>query len=107
MSDPSPGERTEQGPDVDWAALKVAVDEMTAALALVRGSFTLIYRVSLTNLNYFYQPQFTGNFDSSSGDDTALLTDINSRVQGLHQAVSKDQTHTLSPEAIVRYAPYK
>ena len=37
MSEPSPRERTEQGPDVDWPALTIAIDEMNAALALVRG----------------------------------------------------------------------
>ncbi|KAF9649545.1 hypothetical protein BDM02DRAFT_1809806 [Thelephora ganbajun] len=79
MSELSPDEQKEQGPDVDWAALKIAIDEIVAALAL-----------------------FTGNFDSSDGDDTALLYDINSRAQGLRQAVSKDEKHTLSPEAIVR-----
>lgn len=50
--------------------------------------------------------QFTGNFDSLNGDDTALLSDINSRARGLRQAVSKDEKHTLSPEAIVRYVDY-
>jgi hypothetical protein len=38
MSDQSPDDQTDQGSDVGWAALKLAVDEMVAALALVRGN---------------------------------------------------------------------
>jgi len=36
MSEPPLDEQKEQGPSVDWVALKIAVDEMLAALALVR-----------------------------------------------------------------------
>lgn len=38
MSDKSPDEQTEQGPELDWAALKLAVDEIVAALTLVRDN---------------------------------------------------------------------
>lgn len=55
------------------------------------------------SLHSLHQLQFTGGFDPSNGDDAALLSDINSRAQGLRQAVDKDEKHTLSPEAIVRY----
>lgn len=42
MSEPSSSEQTEQGSDVDWAALKIAIDEMNAALTLVRANFITI-----------------------------------------------------------------
>lgn len=54
-------------------------------------------------LKFVCRPQFTGDFDSLNGDDTALLSDITFRAQGLRQAVNDDEKHTLSPEAIVRY----
>jgi hypothetical protein len=38
MSEQSQDERKEQGTGVDWPALQIAVDEIVAALALVRGN---------------------------------------------------------------------
>ena len=42
MSEPSTCEQQEQRPEVDWAALKIAVEEMAAALALVRDNPIMI-----------------------------------------------------------------
>jgi hypothetical protein len=42
MSESPSTEQKEQGPEVDWTALKIAVDDMNTALALVRGSFITI-----------------------------------------------------------------
>lgn len=102
MSEPSSSDQTKLVPEVDWAGLKIAIDDVNAALALVRGPIITIYAGSIS-LMLPSLMQFTGNFDSLNGDDTALLSDINSRARGLRQAVSKDEKHTLSPEAIVRY----
>lgn len=68
-----------------------------------RSGAPSFHHICPAELKFLYRRQFTGSFDSSNGDDTALLSDINSRAQGLRQAVNKDEKHTLSPEAIIRY----
>ena len=45
MSESAPTEQKEQDLEVDWTALKIAVDEMSSALALVRAN-------SATRLGY-------------------------------------------------------
>lgn len=52
MSEPSSSDRTKLAPEVDWAGLKIAIDDVNAALALVRLPIITICAGSIS-LNCF------------------------------------------------------